>query len=611
MSQRGSALAKRRIRVGAHVWWDAVTSGAFFTRSSLLVSLLIAMTVMAPFQHFDEGGDYFGVLLVGFLGWALLAIALLPAASAERRLRTRRGRAFVVLSAVVVAAIVRPFINEVLFVVFFGVTPIIDDWPSRVVSNVVVWVAGLSIIAMTVRSIELTRGTRARLGQAVATLTHGRQRLARFENDNRAVLEEMIGDLRIEREKMLAGTIDFAAVREYSETVRAASHRLEERAQLSLRLVDAAQPPPAEEAVEVSALTMLRPPPYLLVGIVFLAGALPYAHGMGGLDTTLAALLVGLPITLAADVVSRLLGRGRSANARGAALLATWFVAGVLMTVLAHVFVPGDDPSKLVPVISLPLVAVALAACTDAIARAAISSRRLEAVLALVARTLTTKTAEARRPLRNAAHVLHGRVQGRCVLLAAYADEWELSDEQIDTFRSDLDEAFESVLWFEAETDSLGREGIVQSNHEDVSELVATWSAVLDVSSEISDAAAMELGNPAVSRRVATVINEGFVNAVKHSEAKEVWLSIGVEDGALLVRTWSIGVIEKAPLEPGSASRGIGALGDGARIFQRGDEVVLEVPVPLSTGLTAPVRTLAPPRGSGLFRKASPHSHAG
>ncbi|WP_404443788.1 hypothetical protein LG315_10470 [Microbacterium marinum] len=144
------------------------------------------MTVMAPFQHDEDGGGYLSVLVVGFLGWALLALALLPAAFAERRMRSRRGRALVVLSSVVAAAAVRPFVNETLFGILFGETPIIDDWPSRVLSNVVIWVVGLSMIAMTVRSIELTRGTRARLDQAVATLTHGRQRLARFESPQRS-----------------------------------------------------------------------------------------------------------------------------------------------------------------------------------------------------------------------------------------------------------------------------------------------------------------------------------------------------------------------------------------------------------------------------------------
>ncbi|MDJ1114507.1 hypothetical protein [Microbacterium dauci] len=605
MSLRGSALAKRRIRLGAHVWWDAVTSGAFFSRTSLLLSLLIAMTVMAPFQHFDSSDDYLSVLLVGFLGWALLAIALLPAAFAERRLRDRRARVLVVLGAIVAASVARPFLNELLFAVFYGMPPILDDWAARVTSNIVFWVAGLSVIAMTVRSIELTRGTRGRLNAAVATLTRGRQRLARFENDNRVALDELIGELRIKREALLAGTIDFPAVRAYSEVVRSASHRLEERANLNLNLIDAKQPPTPEPIGESSALAMLRPPPVGMVGVVFLAGGLPYTNGVGGLQTAVTALLVALPLTLAADLVTRLLARRQPPTVRGSVIVATWTVAGILMTVLAHLLVDAEDPSKLVPLFSMPLLAIALAACTDAIARAAISSRRLEAVLGLVARTLTSKTAEARRPLRNAAHVLHGRVQGRCVMLAAYADEWELTDAEIDGFRSDTDAAFDSVLWFEAEADSLGREGLVQSNHEDVAELVATWGGVLDVSSEISEEAADVLIDPALSHRVATVVNEGFVNAVKHSEAKAVWLSIDREGSALLVRTWSIGVIERAPVvEP--SSRGVSLLGEGARIFQRGDEVVLEVPVPLAAEPTFSAPAI--PRSSGMFRKASPRA---
>lgn len=599
MSVRGVVLAKRRIRLGAHVWWDAVTSGAFFSHASLLLSLVIAMTVMAPFQHFESADDYVPVLLVGFLGWMLLATALLPVASAERRIRDRRVRAVIVLGAIVVAGAARPFVNELLFGALFGMPPMLGDWAPRIVSNIVVWIAGLSVIAMTVRSVALTRGTRGRLAAAVATLNDGRQRLAQFENDNRTVLDELIGDLRVRRERLLAGVIDFPAVRAYSEVVRAASHRLEERANLNLHLIDTRRtlvPPPAEES---SPLAMLRPPPVGIVGVVFLGGGLPYLDGVAGFHTVLFALLLALPLTLAGDAATRLFSRGRSPRVRGAVVVMTWVVAGILMTVIAHVLVSTDDPSKLVPLFSMPLLAIALAACTDAIARAAHSSRRLEAVLGLVARTLTSKTAQARRPLRNAAHVLHGRVQGRCVMLAAYADERELSDAEIATFRTDTDAAFDAVLWFEAEADSLGREGVVQSNHQDVTELIATWGGVLDVTSDITDEAAELLADPALSHRVATVINEGFVNAVKHSEAKSVWLSVDRDGTALLVRTWSVGVIDTAPVAESSA-RGVGVLGEGARIFQRDDEVVLEVPVPLanepSFGLPDVAREAGPGR---------------
>lgn len=585
-------VVRRRIGLGAHVWWDAVTSGAFFSPAALWISILIAVTVLAPFQHIDEGAGVVHVVSVGFLGWAALAVLLVPVALAERRLRRASHRGILVLTAVAVAAGIRPFVNEAIYVGLYDGVPDFDGIGARIGSNVFVWLAGLSIIAMTVRSIELTRGSRRRLTEAIAALTAGRRRLARFESENRAELAPLVSRLRRRRDEMLAGTIDFAVVRAYSEEVRTASHRLEERAGLDLRAVEGGTGEHAIEPPSRSALTMLRPAPYLLTGFVFLVGAVPYAYESNGPWAALAAILAGAPVTLAADAVIRWLAPGKAPARRGRILVGVWFAAGIAMSAVAWVILGPGDPTLFVPLISLPLVAIALAACTDAIARAADSAHRLEAVLSLVARTLTAKTASARRPLRNAAHVLHGRVQGRCVLLAAAADEWELTPDDIEAFRRETDAAFDSILAFIAETDSAALEGTLQGAHEDLFELVATWRTVLGVSSEISPEAVDALQDPALSRRVATVVNEGFVNAIKHSEAKEVWLSIDVVDGALLVRTWSRGVLDRLPAV-GPDLRGIGVLGAGSRIYQRDDVVVLEVPVPLSPELVvaaAPVR---------------------
>ena len=151
----------------------------------------------------------------------------------------------------------------------------------------------------------------------------------------------------------------------------------------------------------------------------------------------------------------------------------------------------------------------------------------------------------------------------------------------------------------------------MQGAHEDLAELVATWSAVLDVSSDISDDAADALADPAISRNVATVVNEGFVNAVKHSDATSVWLSIGVEDDALLVRTWSIGTLDRGSVTT-PETRGIRVLGVGARIYQRDDSVVLEVPVPLAADRERPMAPVAaPPRRARWARRATRTSPVG
>ncbi|WP_065570900.1 hypothetical protein [Microbacterium oleivorans] len=599
MAGRAPELAaRRRLILGVHVWWDAVTSRAFFTRPALWISLIVSVSVLAPFQHFSGPSGYLHVVIVAVIGWAVLVAALLPVARAEQRIERATTRGILILTAVTIAAALRPFVNEGVYVLLYSGSPDVTGLIARVVSNIVVWVAGLSIIAMTVRSIELTRGSRARLSVALVALTDGRRRLARFEGENRELLAPLISRLRRRREEMLSGTIDFAAVRDYSEEVRTASHRLEERSGLDLRVIAAAAEEHDDIVPQRSALTMLRPTPYLLTGFVFLLGAVPYVHHLAGPWAAAGAILLATPVTVLADLLIRRLARDASPAHRGRVIVGVWVAAGVVMSLVTHVFVGPENPTRFVPLVSLPLVAVALAACTDAIARASDSAHRLEAVLALVARTLTAKTAAARRPLRNAAHVLHGRVQGRCVLLAAAADEWELTPDDIARFRRETDAAFDSILAFVAEVDSAALEGTVQSAHEDLSELVATWRSVVGVDSTISPAATDALTDPALSRRVATIVNEGFVNAIKHSIAKQVWVDIDVTGDTLLVRTWSTGTLDKAPVVAPQL-RGISVLGSGARIYQRDDAVVLEVPVPLS-----PVRETVPTPIAVLPRRA-------
>ncbi|MFJ6677514.1 hypothetical protein ACIQLK_00140 [Microbacterium sp. NPDC091382] len=602
--------AQRRVILGVHVWWDAVTSRAFFTRSALWISLIVSVSVMAPFQHFSGPAGYLHVVVVAVVGWAVLAAALLPAAVAERRIERAVPRGILILASVIIAATLRPFVNEGVYALLYSGAPDLSGMAARIVSNIVVWVAGLSIIAMTVQSIELTHGSRARLSVAIAALTDGRRRLARFESENRELLGALVSRLRRRREEMLSGMIDFAAVRDYSEEVRTASHELEARSGLDLRViasVAAERDLPAPRSV----LTMLRPTPYLLTGFVFLLGAVPYVHHLSGPWAAAGAILLAAPVTGLADLIIRRLARDASAARRGRVIVGVWIAAGVVMSLITHVFVGPENPTRFVPLISVPLVAVALAACTDAIARASDSAHRLEAVLALVARTLTAKTASARRPLRNAAHVLHGRVQGRCVLLAATADEWELTPDDITTFRRETDAAFDSIVAFIAEVDSAALEGSVQSAHEDLFELVATWRSVVGVESTISNAAANALADPVLSRRVATIVNEGFVNAIKHSVAKEVWVDIDVTGDALLVRTWSTGVLDHAPVV-GPQLRGISVLGAGARIYQRDDAVVLEVPVPLSpVRETGPTPIAVPPRRVRWPRRAARPTRVG
>jgi signal transduction histidine kinase len=71
-------------------------------------------------------------------------------------------------------------------------------------------------------------------------------------------------------------------------------------------------------------------------------------------------------------------------------------------------------------------------------------------------------------------------------------------------------------------------------------------------------------------------VGEGFVNAVKHSAARTVRLSVTGGPGAVTVAVSSPGQLG-AVRTPGL---GLASFGDRARLRQDGEDVVLEVIVP-------------------------------
>ena len=283
-------------------------------------------------------------------------------------------------------------------------------------------------------------------------------------------------------------------------------------------------------------------------------------------------MALAVPVMLAADVIAHAASAALRGILRGLALIGIWMAVGAAVTVTTHTVLGTSGPFLTLPVLSLPAIALACAACADAIERAAREAEHLEAVLGLVAQSLTHEAGRARRPLRAGAHLLHGRVQGRCVILAAAADDRPLTDHDLEVFRRETDEAFHAIIaGFDGDAGA--------ASEEELHELLATWESVLEIDTHIDPAAEDALDDPAVSARVATIVNEGFVNAVKHSVATRVGLSIErAGRDALRVQTWSTGTLD---LSGADAGRGIESLGEHATLTQCGDEVVLEVLVPL------------------------------
>ena len=185
-------------------------------------------------------------------------------------------------------------------------------------------------------------------------------------------------------------------------------------------------------------------------------------------------------------------------------------------------------------------------------------------------RSAADRASGVRQELVRASEVLHGRVQGSCVILAAQVDDDMAT-------RADI-LAFEKAVG-DGLMDAAGGGGAAPSRPADLAETVAIWGPVLSVSSDVDAVATRALTDELVSTRVVAVVAEGLVNAVKHAAARSAAIEVH-GDGAgssLAVRVRTPGRLRVDSRGPGL---GVAGLGPTARVFQHGRDVVLEVSVP-------------------------------
>ncbi|WP_147374456.1 hypothetical protein [Microbacterium sp. AG238] len=559
---------RARLRPGVAIWWDAISGGRFLTIWSALVALPTAALVLAPYATVDTAGELFAAQLAALAVAVVLGVALVPVWFLERRIASPTVRGVLVLSAVVVAATIRPFLNDAVALHLFGLAAD-PAWLARIITNVVAWISVLSLVAIAEQLYVSSAIARVRLIEALQAVTDEQRRAVSYERESRTFLATEIGVLRSALSALTASVLDFERVREFSDTVRSLSHSARARAGLDLAEV---APDVAEALVpgaERAFLERLRPPAVGLVGAIFAAGSAPFALRTGGL--ALVVLIAGgiVALCLVADVVSRRVAYRRSARDRGLLLIIVWIsvavvIAGAAPVVGVHSLVP------LIPVVALPGVAVIAALCSEAVHRGRVESRRLGRALQAVVRSAADRASGVRQELVRASEVLHGRVQGSCVILAAQVDDDMAT-------RADI-LAFEKAVG-DGLMDAAGGGGAAPSRPADLAETVAIWGPVLSVSSDVDAVATRALTDELVSTRVVAVVAEGLVNAVKHAAARSAAIEVH-GDGAgssLAVRVRTRGRLRVDSRGPGL---GVAGLGPTARIFQHGRDVVLEVSVP-------------------------------
>ncbi|MFK4115748.1 hypothetical protein ACI2K6_14080 [Microbacterium sp. NPDC006705] len=571
MSRGRTSRHRARVRPGVAIWWDAVSSGRFFTPWSALVAVPVSAIVLAPYATVDTPLELLSAQFSGLLVAGILAVALLPVVLAERRIPSSTARGVLVLAALVAAAVARPFLNDALAVGAFGLGTD-PAWSERIVTNVVAWVSVLSLVAVTEQLYVSSRTARTRLADALRTVTDEQRRAGRYERDTREFLTSEISALRTALAALVASPLDFERVRGFSDGVRSVSHRARDRAGLELADISPDDAGPSAIEMARTVFERLRPPAPGLVGVIFAAGSAPFALRTEG-PVFAAVLIVGVvALCLAVDRLTRGIACRSSALRRGRRLVGLWLGAGIVVAAAAAVVVGLPSFIPVIPAIALPGIAIVAALCAEAIHRGRVETRRLGRALQALVRSAADQTSSTRQDLAHASDVLHSRVQSTCVILAARVDDEIATPGDI----RDFELAISAGL-----TDALGARRPGAARAADLAETVAIWRPVLTVSSAVDPAATVAMSDALVTTRVVAVVAEGLVNAVKHAAARSADIEVrGAADGASLsVRVRTPGRLRS---DAGAATGlGLAGLGPSARVFQNGRDVVLEASVPV------------------------------
>ncbi|MGU3357894.1 hypothetical protein ACLBWJ_11625 [Microbacterium sp. M4A5_1d] len=571
MNRGRTSRHRARVRPGVAIWWDAVSSGRFFTPWSALVAVPVSAIVLAPYATVDTPLELLSAQFSGLLVAGILAVALLPVVLAERRIPSSTARGVLVLAALVAAAVARPFLNDALAVGAFGLGTD-PAWSERIVTNVVAWVSVLSLVAVTEQLYVSSRTARTRLADALRTVTDEQRRAGRYERDTREFLTSEISALRTALAALVASPLDFERVRGFSDGVRSVSHRARDRAGLELADISPDDAGPSAIETARTVFERLRPPAPGLVGVIFAAGSAPFALRTEG-PVFAAVLIVGvLALCLAVDRLTRGIACRSSALRRGRRLVGLWLGAGIVVAAAAAVLVGEPSFIPVIPAIALPGIAIVAALCAEAIHRGRVETRRLGRALQALVRSAADQTSSTRQNLAHASDVLHSRVQSTCVILAARVDDEIATPGDI----RDFELAISAGL-----TDALGARRPGAARAADLAETVAIWRPVLTVSSAVDPAATVAMSDALVTTRVVAVVAEGLVNAVKHAAARSADIEVrGAADGASLsVRVRTPGRLRS---DAGAATGlGLAGLGPSARVFQNGRDVVLEASVPV------------------------------
>jgi hypothetical protein len=555
----------------------AVSGGRFVTRWTFVTVFAVSLTVLAPLPAAMSVGERAIVASVTALVFsgAWIAVALL-----ERSIAHPRVRASLVAGTLVVAAVLRPSLQDAVSLAGGMPVPPAGDIPLRAATNLAVSAVALIGTAALVDIVRAIRETNSLLTRVLAQWDGSAERVRRYVADARADVRAVAQSLRT------APMETVADVRSLAADLRAHAHVLADRA---------AGPPAPEDAVVVPLASVsarrptLRLPPVGATAVLYGLSVLPYALRSVGPIEIVEGLLTVVLVGAGADLVARSSALRRSPRARAVVFAAATVLAGaVLATVAWAQAVPF--PLCVVPLAAYPVLAQALAAGRGALHALRVERRRLSTAIADRGRADDLGTRRTRAGLQRAADLVHGDAQGATVLFALRHPD--ATPTQLAELRAEL----------AAVADEIQRvldAPVPASDSPTLAPLLRAWGSAMPVEAHVTAAASTVLRNDrALAGDVSEIVSEGLLNAAKHARVRaarvEVRRVATAAGPRLRVRVASTGVpAARARLRPGSRAERL-----GARLLTAGDDTVLEALFAIA-GTDRPSRAVVSTEHSG------------
>lgn len=551
-------------------WRRVAGSGHFITWPVLPVTGLLAVTAMGPLVTDNRPEDVRPGELAAAATWLVFTAVIVAGAWLERILPTSRQRMVSVVGAVLLASVLRPFIQDAFMTAWGGRPPDADQRGERMITNVVVWSVTISIIAVVVDAERTRRRVNQLLRQALRQLRTTRNRAAEFDRAAREEVERFTQELRAQLATW-PGHDDLARIARSFATdrVRPCSHELAQLANAPLppvRETSHAQMPPDPRRPP------LRLPPVGLVAVIYLLVFLPYACVRLAPREIVSSIVVLLVGGLLADVVPRRLPHRFIPRARPALFLFLTVAVGAAITLTSMVVGRRSGVPALGPLIAYPLFALVTSRCYAVMFSRKVAERRLNSAVAQASRSEHLSTAGARAALTTASDLLHRDLQAACVLLAY--DPTDTSG--IDRAKAVVDEV---AAVFATTPEGPGWSAFTS--------LIRTWGRVVTIEDRV-DATARDAihDRPHAAADAYEVVAEGLLNAVKHAPKAPIRVvGRAVETGAgssLRMQVISLGAVSGAPILRGDSA----AARAGATLRQGPEGVVLEALIPLEDRLS-------------------------